>query len=245
MKLFYFFFFFFFLSLVLTPLISAQPATQFNINTDTGIDVEFSKVNILKQNEAHLFNAHVFNRSDGLRLTNVTTNCNFHLFDNMGTALIDQKSMFFDIVGLDWEQNVLKGNFTNNGDLSYLIVCNSSSIGGFASVGVMVTADGNPFQAFPNQFAFIGLAFLLIIFGLINDRLNLLQSIGSIILMVMGVLTIYPGYNFINHTNLFGLTLGTSLIAIGFYFLIEGSFSREKQRDRFHQPQGDKEEDFQ
>ncbi|KKN65959.1 hypothetical protein LCGC14_0476620 [marine sediment metagenome] len=126
-------------------------------------------------------------------------------------------------------------------------------VGGFCKDGSVtqvvdftfdITADGRAFQAFPNQFVFIALAFILIIFGLSNDRLNLLKHMGSIILMVMGVLTLFPGYNFINHSNLFGLSLGTVLIGIGFYFLIEDSFSREKQEERFNQPQGQEEEEF-
>jgi len=126
-------------------------------------------------------------------------------------------------------------------------------VGGFCKDGSVtqlidftfdVTADGKPFEAFPNQFAVILLAILLIIFGLFDSRWTLLKHMGSIILMIMGVITLFPGYNFINHTNLFGLALGTILIAIGFYFLIEDSFSRTDQEDRFHQDQGVSEEEF-
>ena len=62
--------------------------------------------------------------------------------------------------------------------------------------------------------------------------------------MIMGTLTLFPGYNFINHTNLFGLSLGTILIAMGFYFLVEDSFSRKGQQEGFGQPQGQEEEEF-
>ena len=49
----------------------------------------------------------------------------------------------------------------------------------------------------------------------------------------MGVITIYPGYSFINHTTLLGKALGFILVGLGFYFLIEDSFSRNKQEDSF------------
>ena len=59
-------------------------------------------------------------------------------------------------------------------------------------------------------------------------------------MMIMGVITIYPGYSFINYTTLLGKGLGFILIGLGFYFLIEDSFSRNKQEDRFEsQPNSD------
>ena len=125
------------------------------------------------------------------------------------------------------------------------------SVGGFCKDGSVtqlidfdfdVTADGKEFQAFPNQFVVIALAFILVMFGLFNERYTLLKHMGSLILMVMGVITLFPGYNFINHTTLFGLALGSSLIGIGFWFLIEDAFSRTSQEERFHQDQGIQEE---
>ena len=107
-----------------------------------------------------------------------------------------------------------------------------------------LTADGKPFQKFPNQFAVILFALILIIFGLKDERYTLLKHMGSLIFMVMGVLTLYPGYNFINHTTLFGLALGSILVGIGFWFFIEDSFSRTSQEERFNQDQGFEEEDF-
>ena len=107
-----------------------------------------------------------------------------------------------------------------------------------------LTADGRPFQKFPNQFAVILFALILIVFGLTNERYTLLKHMGSLIFMVMGVLTLFPGYNFINHTTLFGLALGSILVGIGFWFFIEDSFSRTAQEGRFNQDQGFEEEEF-
>ena len=109
---------------------------------------------------------------------------------------------------------------------------------------VIVTADGNPFEKFPNQFVVILFGLILIMSGLFNERFSLFQIMGSMIWIVMGVLTLYPGYNFINHTTLFGLAFGSTLIGMGAYFFIEGSFSRTFQEGRFNQDQGFEEEDF-
>lgn len=105
-----------------------------------------------------------------------------------------------------------------------------------------LTADGKPFRTFPTQFSVIILALVLVAFGLFNERFTLFKHMGGIILMIVGIITLYPGYNFINHTTLFGLALGSGLVAIGFWSWIEDSFSRERQGERFNQPQG--EEDF-
>ncbi len=147
--------------------------------------------------------------------------------------------------------NLAFHNFTlpasNTSDLGQYRVggfCIDGSVTSLIDFNFDVTADGNPFEAFPNQFALIFFGFLLIAFGILNERYTLMKSMGSLILMVMGVLTLFPGYNFINHTTLFGLVLGSTLFAIGFWFFIEDSFSRTTQEERFDQDQGDSEEDF-
>jgi len=96
-----------------------------------------------------------------------------------------------------------------------------------------VTADGKPPSNFPAQYSIIALGFLLIGLGLTQDRMRMFKHIGSIIIMIMGVLTLYPGYSFIDYSTLLGKTLGFSCVGLGFYFLIEDSFSRDRQEDKY------------
>lgn len=145
-----------------------------------------------------------------------------------GTQATQSANLAFHNITLNTTQTIELGGYRVGG------FCKDGSVTQVVDFTFDITADGKPFQAFPNQFALIGLAFILIITGLLNVRLTLLKYMGSITLMIMGVLTIFPGYNFINHTNLFGLSLGTVLIGTGFYFLIEDSFSRGKQDERFN-----------
>ncbi len=98
-----------------------------------------------------------------------------------------------------------------------------------------VTTDGNPIQIFPYQFALIFFSFLLIFLSYFNERLNLFKYLGSIMIMTLGVITLYPGYSLINWTTFTGQLLGINLIGLGFYFLIEDSFSRKEQALRFDQ----------
>ncbi len=55
------------------------------------------------------------------------------------------------------------------------------------------------------------------------------------IVLIVGVITLWPGYSFINYSNLQGQAIGYSSIAFGLYFLINDSFSRDKQTDKFSQ----------
>ncbi len=99
----------------------------------------------------------------------------------------------------------------------------------------LVNDTGRNENVFPIQFSILGLGLLLIIVGKFREDLSMLQHIGSMMVMVMGVSTLYPGYSGLDGSNIQGLALGSSSVAIGFWFLIERSFSRKKQDENFTQ----------
>ncbi len=234
--------FIFFFLLVLTSTISAQPS-QTNVNIDVGLDVEFEKLNVLEQNIDHNFKFHVYNRSDGLRLNKTDVTCFLDIIQKNGSHIINEGNLNLQGGNNDFNLLVKGANFSIMGFYSIVPSCNSTSFGGFNSYPLVVTADGKPFEAFPNQFAVILFAAILIMFGLLNERYTMAKRMGAFILMVMGVLTLFPGYNFINHTTLFGLVIGSTIFAMGFWFLIEDSFSRTRQEERFDQDQGEEGEE--
>ena len=239
---FYFIFLFLFL-LVFTPTISAQP--PFIQPTQPFVDgyiIEIPEQEILKVNQDFNFFFHVFNISNGLPLTDSLVNCEFNLHDSTSKLIFTDNSLFFDDTTTAFNVTIGGGNFTTQ-DYTYVTHCNSTDFGGFISVAIKSTPDGKESVAFPQQFSVIALGIILVMFGILRSRYNLLKHMGSLVLMVMGILTLYPGYNNISHTTLFGLALGSSLIGIGFYFLIEDSFSREEQEGKFEQPQGSTEEE--
>ena len=172
-----------------------------------------------------------------------TTDCNVSVFAPDQTTLLSgvQATPTANLasynITLDSTQTSQFGEYTVGG------FCLDGSVTNVIDFTFDITANGKPFEKFPNQFVIILLGFILIMFGLFNERYSLMQRMGSIVLMVMGVLTLYPGYNFINHTTLFGLALGSTLIGMGFWFLIEDSFSRTDQEETFNQDQGFQEED--
>lgn len=96
---------------------------------------------------------------------------------------------------------------------------------------IEVTGDGQSFNVFPYQFIILIGGILLIISGKWKEELRLFKHLGSIIVLIIGVVTLYPGYGFLNYSNLIGQVVGFSAIGFGFYFLVEDSFSRKKQAE--------------
>ncbi len=163
------------------------------------------------------------------------TTCNVSIF-------APDQSTLLDAVTATQAASLGSFNFTLTADQTKQL--GEYSVGGFCLDGSVtnivdftfdVTADGQPFNVFPSEFSVILFSFLLIALGLFQERLRMFKHIGSILMMVMGVLTLFPGYSFTNWTTLQGLGLGTVLIGLGFYWLIEDNFSREEQDDSFEQ----------
>lgn len=159
--------------------------------------------------------------------------CNITLVSPDGTILVD---------------NVIMGNQNSyrnvtvpqldNDQLGYVHAiesCSNGTLAGPDTFTVAITGDGKSFEIFPQQFVIIILAIFMIFVGMLNDRVSMIKTMGAVILFVMGVITIYPGYSFINYSNLLGLTLGTVFIGMGFYFMINDSFSRDRQQEGFDQ----------
>lgn len=246
MKFSYTFIFLFLLVFTLSFVSSqAPPSFQPGVLFSEGFSIEFTEINDYGFGKDIFFNAHVFNISNGVRITNSSTDCNYHLFENTGDALISQQLMQFDNADLDWDFMVLRSNFTRLGAYSYLVVCNDSAanLGGFVSVGMKITADGKPEKIFPLEFSIVLFGLILVLFGLSKERYRLLQMMGGVIWIIMGVITLFPGYGLINWTTLTGKVLGFILIGMGFYFFVEPSFSRDEQDEYFTQEGVEEEEE--
>lgn len=136
-------FFLFLFLIVLLPIINSLAPAQTNINIDVGLDIDYPKINPLKVNESFHFNFRVYNRSNGLEVNNVTTNCSFHLVNSSGDHLFVSDSISFDNTLEHWELEISSENFSKVDRMSYGISCISlGDIGGFASVSFIVTESG-------------------------------------------------------------------------------------------------------
>lgn len=127
---------FFIFVILSTGLISAQPFAE---QTSNNLQIQFSKFSVLTQNEDHTFFFHTINETEVL--TNETLGCDFDLYHNGLLNLYNTNDIDFTPPN-EWSVKVLGGNFSELGEYSYIISCNSSSQAGFTSVGFDVTHSG-------------------------------------------------------------------------------------------------------
>lgn len=160
-----------------------------------------------------------------------STVCNITLIYPDGEILQDNVGMTFT----SSYRNLTVPQSLNNqlGWIQAIQSCNNVTDANTDTFKIAITGDGEPPQDFPTQFSIIIFGFLLIGAGLINERMRLFQYAGAMLIMVMGVLTAYPGYSFINWSTLTGKALSSIFIGCGAYFLLEPAFSRNIQTPRY------------
>lgn len=160
--------------------------------------------------------------------------CNISIIYPDGNTLVNNQRM----TNNESFRNISINQGANNqlGFLEAIQSCNNGTTAGTETFPIAITGDGKPFEVFPTQFVIIIFAFCFVVIGLFAEKLRIFKTLGSILVMVLGVLTLYPGYSFINYSTLLGQGLGFVLVGLGFYFLaIDGNFSRERQVDGFKQ----------
>lgn len=111
----------------------------------------------------------------------------------------------------------LSGN-TKFGVYTLDIICNNGTANQLDTYYYEVTADGNPFRSLPQVLA-IALFGLLLLIGTniykVDMKTDIFKIFGAMLLIIAGIITLYPGFNYINYSNLEGLGLGVILIGVG------------------------------
>ena len=115
------------------------------------------------------------------------------------------------------------------------MVCCDNGDCGDSTFTIDITGDGNRLNTFPLEFSVFILGFVLIVTGKLKRDLQLLTNVGAIIIFVMGVFTLYPGYAQLNFSTLMGKVVGFGGIGAGFYFMIEQVFSKDRQVETYDQ----------
>ena len=194
---------------------SVQAQTEFSYPQNELLDLKIICINNGFCSSSSVCNVSIFDPDSDIIATNIqTTRVASGAYHNL-TLLANQTSKLgkYQVVGF----------------------CKDGSVAEDVNFPYFITADGFQPSNFPFQFSIIALGFILICIGLMDSKLRLLKHSGSILIIVMGVLTLFPGYSFINWTTLTGKALGFIFIGLGFYFLIEDSFSRDEQEGKFGQ----------
>ena len=111
--------------------------------------------------------------------------------------------------------------FCNNnlmGPYNYNTVFDLNGVTNTESNNYQVTADGNTYRSFPSIYFLVLIGLTLLLFNklyIAKLKTNILSILGGMILLISGVITLYPGFNYINYSNLEGLSLGLIFIGIG------------------------------
>lgn len=128
-------------------MVYAQPPFQ-QSNIDTSLILESPVIEYIQQNEDHEFHVHVHNSSTGKLISSANIEyCSLHLYNESGNHLLEV-NMSLGSNGIDYEFNVLAGNFSQVGQYAMYYYCQvNSSVeqrGGFFQYGFDVTLSGQP-----------------------------------------------------------------------------------------------------
>ena len=188
-------FFFVFMFLLAIPLATAaQPSVQVSVGDNTGFEIRYLIFPSIRQNEDFEFEFHVYNKSNGFPIIDGIS-CDFHLYNGSdNTHLIDNMQATATVHTYDYTFNVNGSNFTEPGTYSYLIGCNDSRIGGFASAQFEVTPSGRLKETqnyyIPIIMFILGMAALLVWLAYMLKEEHIILSIiflfGVLILFLIG-----------------------------------------------------------
>ena len=203
----------FLLSFFFISLVSAQPPFQQTTNFVDGYEIKVPAFSTLQQNQNFTFSFHIYNISDGIPIDDSSTDCDFHLYDNLGEHLITQNNIpNTDSHGLvnEWEIEVFGTNFSRIGAYSYLIDCNSTTLGGFESISFEVTPTGLT-NLLGFYFIIIGISLIFLILGFwIKDPYIVI--FGTFGLYFVGLYILINGVDGIRNL---AYTRGIALIILG------------------------------
>lgn len=113
------------------------------------------------------------------------------------------------------------------------ISCTLGGESGAESFFFEKTADGNPSKTIPTQIIILIISIIILFGGLWFDRYIILKVLPAVAIFILGVITLYPGYSYINYSTLSGLMLGSICLGLGAYFMLDPYFSHGNQKERY------------
>jgi len=123
-------------------------------------------------NTDYEFNTHVYNKTNGLIMTNKTTSCELHIYNNIGGHIISELMNFSDNDN-EFYIKINSSVFTKIGTYNYITQCNTTHTGGFVgyTFEAVNTYETIPYESNISSMTII-IIFLIIIFiilGIFNQ----------------------------------------------------------------------------
>lgn len=129
-----------FLLLLVVPLSMAQVVPFQQPTFLEGFTIKYPANGIIEQGQDYQFNFHIFNTSNGVPIIS-GIECHFHLYNATGQHQLSLEESTFTFE-YDIAFNISGGNFSETGEYSYLVQCNSTTQGGYDSIPFSVTPTG-------------------------------------------------------------------------------------------------------
>ena len=126
--------------LVVIPLVSAAPPSTTILSFDSGYEIGISPTGFIKQNQDYQLNFFVYNKSNGIHLTNTTLSCQFYMANSTGNVLVYQNTTYFP--DGHWGINILGANFSYPEVYPFGVKCIDSNFGGATISYFEVTGSG-------------------------------------------------------------------------------------------------------
>lgn len=169
----------------------ASAVSPFTSSQTVGCEIKYPAYSYLKVDSNFDFNFHVFNSTDGTPMSNATMKCVLHLYNSTGDhsysnfLIVDNYTDHY--TNNEWVVRLNKNNFSKSGSYSYIIQCNQTGVGCFASVPIEVNPQGMEYTTTIGiihvglLFILCGLFFLSLYFGFTIQGENQRGSMNEII----------------------------------------------------------------
>lgn len=156
------------LLLVLIPLTSSllDNEVQSNLNSGTGIQIDYPRFVDLTVNKSYNLSFEVYNLSNGSRIT--AASCNLTLTNHTGQIILN---MATSLIGIKYNLLITSGNFSLVDLLDYHIYCETGGIGGFTDGTLNINRLGKSFTTaqsvvYSSFFLLFSSFFIIILFGI-------------------------------------------------------------------------------
>lgn len=218
-----------------------------------GLQIAYTEQFFYPLNRNFTLFVHVYNSTSSM-MTEPSTNCNIHLYNNSGEHLVNSK-MEYEASEIEYKFIVDSKLIDNVGIYSYIVTCNGTEEG-FLSTYFRVTTDG--YELPDDYYLFTFIMLLPMIFGIIciagifsldNDKndslapikiLLLLLALFSIVISLMIGITLLdyyfnnPNFSDILSTIVIVITILLTLIAfyMGFIHIKYIYFKRKAEKEK-------------